>query len=121
MICVCPLSLETLAQLTLCWAYACIKLNHCFKTLLLQSETLKQEVVTSTETLHTSKTEVNTVKSTVQSLEIELQSLLAMVSMCKLVKQQQQSNQLVFTLKTQFLSQIINRHLLHLNDKPIQK
>ncbi|XP_053348614.1 keratin, type I cytoskeletal 13-like [Clarias gariepinus] len=43
-----------------------------------KSETLKQEVAASTETLATSKTEVNTVKSTSQSLEIELQSLLAM-------------------------------------------
>lgn len=45
-----------------------------------KSETLKQEVVASTETLQTSKTEVNSVKSSVQSLEIELQSLLAMKS-----------------------------------------
>ncbi|XP_066530944.1 keratin, type I cytoskeletal 13-like [Hoplias malabaricus] len=43
-----------------------------------KTETLKQEVAVSTETLQTSKTEVNTVKSSVQSLEIELQSLLAM-------------------------------------------
>ncbi|XP_072531838.1 keratin, type I cytoskeletal 13-like [Salminus brasiliensis] len=43
-----------------------------------KSETLKQEVAVSTESLQTSKTEVNTVKSTSQSLEIELQSLLAM-------------------------------------------
>ncbi|KTF82880.1 hypothetical protein cypCar_00023922 [Cyprinus carpio] len=45
-----------------------------------KSETLKEEVVTSTETLQISKTEVSTVKSTVQSLEVELQSLLAMKS-----------------------------------------
>ncbi|XP_026087306.1 keratin, type I cytoskeletal 13-like [Carassius auratus] len=45
-----------------------------------KSETLKQEVVTSTETLEISKTEVNAVKSTVQSLEVELQSLVAMKS-----------------------------------------
>ncbi|XP_053468511.1 keratin, type I cytoskeletal 13-like [Ictalurus furcatus] len=43
-----------------------------------KSEALKQEAAASTETLATSKTEVNTIKSTVQSLEIELQSLLAM-------------------------------------------
>ncbi|KAF7690831.1 keratin, type I cytoskeletal 13-like [Silurus meridionalis] len=43
-----------------------------------KSETLKQEVAGSTETLAISKTEVNSVKSTLQSLEIELQSLLAM-------------------------------------------
>ncbi len=45
-----------------------------------QTESLKQEVVTSTTDLKTSRTEINTVKSTLQSLEIELQSLLAMVS-----------------------------------------
>ncbi|XP_051948717.1 keratin, type I cytoskeletal 13-like [Xyrauchen texanus] len=45
-----------------------------------KSETIKQEVVESTETLQMSKTEVNTVKSTVQSLEIEFQSLQAMKS-----------------------------------------
>ncbi|XP_047666786.1 keratin, type I cytoskeletal 13-like [Tachysurus fulvidraco] len=42
------------------------------------SESLKQEVAASTETLAVSKTEVNSVKGTSQSLEIELQSLLAM-------------------------------------------
>uniref|UniRef100_A0A8C1PR75 Keratin, type I cytoskeletal 13-like n=1 Tax=Cyprinus carpio TaxID=7962 RepID=A0A8C1PR75_CYPCA len=50
-------------------------LEHWFKS---KTETLKQEVVTSTTDLKTSRTEINTVKSTLQSLEIELQSLLAM-------------------------------------------
>ncbi|XP_043092171.1 keratin, type I cytoskeletal 13-like [Puntigrus tetrazona] len=50
-------------------------LEHWFKT---KTETLKQEVVTSTMDLNTSRTEITTVKSTLQSLEIELQSLLAM-------------------------------------------
>uniref|UniRef100_A0A4W4GES5 IF rod domain-containing protein n=1 Tax=Electrophorus electricus TaxID=8005 RepID=A0A4W4GES5_ELEEL len=36
------------------------------------------KVATTTETLQTSKTEVNTVKSSLQALEVELQSLLAM-------------------------------------------
>ncbi|XP_026871883.2 keratin, type I cytoskeletal 13-like isoform X1 [Electrophorus electricus] len=43
-----------------------------------KTESLKQEVATTTETLQTSKTEVNTVKSSLQALEVELQSLLAM-------------------------------------------
>ncbi|KAK9958042.1 hypothetical protein ABG768_012223 [Culter alburnus] len=50
-------------------------LEHWFKT---KTETLKQEVVTSTTDLKTTRSEVNTVKSRLQSLEIELQSLLAM-------------------------------------------
>ncbi|KAL7830082.1 hypothetical protein SRHO_G00312090 [Serrasalmus rhombeus] len=45
-----------------------------------KTETLKQQVVTSTTTLQTSRSEVNTYRSTMQSLQIEQQSLVALKS-----------------------------------------
>ncbi|XP_056335922.1 keratin, type I cytoskeletal 13-like [Danio aesculapii] len=50
-------------------------LEQWFKT---KTETLKQEVVTSSTDLKTSRSEINAVKSRLQALEIELQSLLAL-------------------------------------------
>ncbi|XP_067282291.1 keratin, type I cytoskeletal 13 [Pseudorasbora parva] len=51
------------------------ELEHWFKT---KTETLKQEVVTSTTDLKSTRSEVNIVKSRMQALQIELQSILAM-------------------------------------------
>lgn len=46
----------------------------------LQIETLNKEMVVSTETLQTTKTEISELRRTLQSLEIELQSQYSMVS-----------------------------------------
>lgn len=46
----------------------------------LQSEEVKKEVTESTETLHVTRNESKELKHTLQSLEIELQSQLSMVS-----------------------------------------
>lgn len=46
---------------------------------MLQSSTLSKEVAISTETIQTSKTEINDLRRTLQGLEIELQSQLSMV------------------------------------------
>uniref|UniRef100_A0AAR2IUU8 IF rod domain-containing protein n=1 Tax=Pygocentrus nattereri TaxID=42514 RepID=A0AAR2IUU8_PYGNA len=45
-----------------------------------KTETLQQQVVTSTTTLQTSRSEINTYRSTMQSLQIEQQSLVALKS-----------------------------------------
>lgn len=50
-----------------------------YSSLLFQSGELKREISTNTEQLQSGKSEITDLKRTLQSLEIELQSQLAMV------------------------------------------
>lgn len=67
---------------------------------MIQSATLNKEVAVSTETIQTSKTEINDLRRTLQGLEIELQSQLSMVS-----KKKQHPTPCVYTSPIIALSQ----------------
>ncbi|XP_062865297.1 keratin, type I cytoskeletal 50 kDa-like [Trichomycterus rosablanca] len=70
---------QTLAQMREHYEYLVTKYSKEWESWFTsKSEALKHEVLTQTETLGTSKTEIKSVKSNLQALEIELQSQLSL-------------------------------------------